>query len=86
MPASWQAARDVHLVANALDLGGAPASRLKLLRKQDGLRALIVARHWQLRIKGPPSPQRVRSALALKALERVIDGRQSCLCPKIVGQ
>jgi hypothetical protein len=70
LPASWDVARDTHLVAKALGLAAAPASRLKLLRKPDGLRALIVAHHWQLRIKGAPSAPRLRSALAVKALER----------------
>ena len=70
LPAGWNATRDTYLVAKALDLASAPASRLKLLRKPDGLRALIVAHHWQLRIKGPPSPPRVRLALAVKALEQ----------------
>jgi hypothetical protein len=70
LPASWDVARDTHLVAKALDLAAAPASRLKLLRKADGLRVLIVAHHWQLRIKGPPSTPKLRSALAVKALER----------------
>jgi hypothetical protein len=70
LPATWDITRDTHLVAKALDLASAPASRLKLLRKPDGLRALIVAHHWQLRIKGPPSAPRLRSALAVKALGR----------------
>ncbi len=70
LPANWATARDIHLVARALDLDQGPASRLKLLRKPEGLRALIVAHHWQLRIKGQPSPQRLRAALAAKALGR----------------
>lgn len=70
LPASWETARDVYLVAKALDLQAAPASRLRLLRKQDGLRALIVAQHFKLSIRGVPSAPRLRSALAAKALER----------------
>ena len=77
LPASWEAARDIQLVAKALDLAAAPASRLKLLRKPDGLRALIVTRHWQLRIKGIPTAQRLRSALAQKALERAFGNQGS---------
>jgi hypothetical protein len=70
LPKTWATARDLHLVANALGLSSEPESRLRLLRKPDGLRALIVMSRWQLRIKGQPSAPRVRSALAAKALER----------------
>ena len=70
LPANLGTARDTHLVAKALDLTSGPAARLKLLRKADGLRSLIVAQHWQLRIKGQPSAQRLRAALAVKALGR----------------
>jgi len=69
-PSDWETARDRHLIAKALDLNSAPASRLKLLGKPDGLRWLIVARHWQLDVKGSPSASRLRSALAVKALEQ----------------
>lgn len=70
LPKTWATARDLHLVANALGLSSEPDSRLRLLRKPDGLRALIVVSHWQLGIKGQPSVSRIRSALAAKALER----------------
>jgi hypothetical protein len=70
LPKSWAIARDVNLVAGALGLADAPASWLRLLRKADGLRALIVISHWQLNIKGQPSTPRIRSALAARALER----------------
>jgi hypothetical protein len=70
LPRNWQTARDVHLVANALGLSSAPEARLRLLRKPDGLRGLIVVNQWQLKIKGQPSAPRIRSALAAKALER----------------
>jgi len=70
LPRTWASARDLYLVGNALGLSAAPESRLRLLRKPDGLRASIVIAHWQLKIKGQPSAPRVRSALAAKALER----------------
>lgn len=89
LASSWKVTRDTHLIAAALDLASAPASRLKLLRKPDGLRALIVAHHWRIRIKGPPSPPRLRSALAVKALEQAFGnqggtgiGDKSSLPPK----
>ena len=50
-PASWEAARDGALVAKALGLEAASASRLKLIAKVDGLRAMIVVKHWGLKIK-----------------------------------
>ena len=79
LPSSWEVARDTHLVAKALDLASAPSSRIKLLRKQDGLRASIVARHWQLRMKAVPTAQRLRSALAKKALEQAFGNQGSAV-------
>lgn len=70
LPPNWVAARDVALPAKALGLEAGPQSRLKLLAKSDGLKALIVIHHWNLKIKGSPTPSRLRSALAVKALER----------------
>jgi len=70
LPRTWKIARDINLVANALGLTSEPEARLRLLRKPDGLRALVVVSHWHLKIKGQPSAPRVRSALAAKALER----------------
>jgi len=69
-PKDWTAARDIHLVANALELSAAPVSRLRLLGKADGLRALVVITYWRLDIKGIPSAARIRSALAARALDR----------------
>ena len=66
----WPAVRDGLLVARALGLAGAPAARLKALARADGLSALIVENHWKLKLKGRPSASRMRSALALVALER----------------
>ncbi|MGE0769650.1 MAG: hypothetical protein AB7L90_24685 [Hyphomicrobiaceae bacterium] len=70
LPRTWATARDLHLVGNALGLSPAPDSKLRALRKPDGLRAMIVVSHWRLKLKGQPSAPRVRSALAATALER----------------
>jgi hypothetical protein len=70
MPGSWAEARDRALVARALDLHKEPASRLKGLTKLDGLRGLIVLSVFGLKVRGAPSPSRLRSALAVIALER----------------
>ena len=66
----WPVVRDGLLVARALGLAGAPAARLKALAKVDGLSAQIVESHWKLKLKGRPSASRIRSSLALVALER----------------
>ena len=69
-PANWAKARDVHLVARALGAEDLPAGQLKTLARLDGLAGTIVARVFALKLKGHPSPQRLRAALALVALER----------------
>lgn len=66
----WASVRDGALVAAAVGLAGAPAKRQKGIDKIDGLRTAIVVDVWGLKIKGVPSASRVRSALALVALER----------------
>ncbi len=66
----WAAIREIALMAKALDIGAGSPSRLKLVGKADGLKALIIIQNWGLKIKGSPSASRLRSALAVKALER----------------
>jgi hypothetical protein len=70
IPKDWRTARDIHLIASALELSAAPVSKQRLLGKADGLRALVVISHWRLEIKGAPSAARIRSALAARALDR----------------
>jgi len=53
-----------------LGLDGETVSRLKRLAKPDGLRAAILQRAYGLKIRGVPSPARLRQALAVVALER----------------
>ncbi len=67
---AWPDVRDGALVARALGLEKEPASRLKGLAKLDGLRCLIVLGVHALKLRGPLSPSRLRSALAVIALER----------------
>jgi len=66
----WEALRDGPLLAKALGLQREPARRIAALARPDGLRAAIVQRAFGLRIKGAPTPSRLRSALAAVALER----------------
>lgn len=71
----WPVVRDGPLVAAALGLQHEPASRLKALRKLDGLRSLIVLSHYKLKIRGQPTASRLRAALAVLALERAFGGQ-----------
>jgi hypothetical protein len=66
----WDEAHEVLLVAKALGLEREPAKRLKPLATPDGLRAAIVQAAFGLKIRGAPSPSRLRAALAAIALER----------------
>jgi hypothetical protein len=67
---AWPDVRDGALIARALGLEKEPASRLKGLAKLDGLRCLIVLGTYGLKFRGPVSASRLRSALAVIALER----------------
>ena len=69
-PKSWNEARDVRLIAKALGLENEPTAKLKRLARPDGLRAAIVVKAFKLKIRGTPSPVRLRSALAKIALAR----------------
>lgn len=70
LPRGWSEIRDIRLIARALGLDGETVSRLKRLAKPDGLRAAILQRAYGLKIRGVPSPARLRQALAVVALER----------------
>ena len=69
-PRVWSELRDIRLVALALGLQREPAKRLKALATVDGLRGAIVERAYNLKIKGVPTPARLREALAALALKR----------------
>jgi hypothetical protein len=70
MPRVWSELRDIRLVALALGLHREPAKRLKALATLDGLRGAIVESAFNLKIKGVPTPTRIREALAATALAR----------------
>ena len=70
LPRSWPEVRDVRLIAKMMGLEREAPKRLKALATPDGLRAAIVQRAYKLKIKGVPTPSRLRSALAAMALER----------------
>lgn len=72
LPTAWADIRDMRLVASALGFEGESTSRLKALTRPDGLRAAILKKAFRLSVKGLPSPARLRSALAVVALERAL--------------
>jgi hypothetical protein len=89
LPRTWAEMRDSRLVARALGLHAQPGTKIKALAKPDGLRAAILQRHFGLRIKGAPSPAKLRQALAVVALERAFGnslkgslGSRTGLAPK----
>lgn len=70
LPKTWNEARATRIVAKALAMDGQPARRLKILLKADGLRAAIVQHAFKLKVRGVPTPARIRSQLAKLALSR----------------
>lgn len=66
----WAAVREGGLLLRAIGLEAAAAKRQKAIAKIDGLRLALVVQAWGLKLKGSPTPARVRTALALVALER----------------
>lgn len=71
----WPRMRDVWLVARALDLCGETASRLKRLAKPEGLRTAIVQKAYALPVRPEASPSKLRSQLAVIALERAFGNK-----------
>ncbi len=67
---AWSDVRDVRLLGAALGMVGQPANRYKALASPDGIRALVLVQAFDLKLKPPLSPSRVRVALAMAALER----------------
>jgi hypothetical protein len=74
LPTEWSDIRNIRLVAGALGLEVAAGIPLKALTRPDGLRSAILQKAYGLNIKRAPSRARVRSALALVALERAFGG------------
>lgn len=67
----WPAMRDGPLVEVALGLQTAAPARRKAAARLEGLRGLIVETTWNIENSGRPSATRIRSKLALTALQRV---------------
>ncbi len=70
LPADWGHVRNVRLVAMALGLGPLSAQRARALNRPDGLRAAVLQQAFDLPRKAIASPARLRSQLAVVALQR----------------
>ncbi len=70
LPADWGHVRNVRLVAVALGLGSLSAQRARALNRPDGLRAALLQQAFDLPRKAIASPARLRSQLAVVALQR----------------
>ncbi len=73
--ATWADLRDGRLIAKALGLEPPGATRLKHLKRPEGLRALVVQQAFGLPLKGNQSPSSLRAALAVLALERAFGNK-----------
>lgn len=67
---AWSDQRDVWLIAKALGVDAGKPSMRKALGRPEGLQALIVQKAYGLAMRSALSPSKLRSALALVALER----------------
>lgn len=74
-PKTWADLLGVRLMAKALGLDGEAVSKTKLLAKPDGLRSAILQKAFGIKVKGVPTASRVRSALAVVALERAFGNK-----------
>jgi len=64
MPKSWEEAVSRHLLPRAFGHATEGPVRAGMFDAAEGLRALILCRAYRLRFDGPPSPARLRTALA----------------------
>jgi hypothetical protein len=71
----WHPVRNGPLLVKALGLQEATPARRKALMRLDGLRCLIVETAWGLESQGRPSASRIRSQLAVLALERAFGNK-----------
>ncbi len=75
VPADWATVRDHALIAKSLGLERETASRLKMMGRPEGLRALILQKAFRLSFRKNPSPAKLRAQLALVALERAFGNK-----------
>ncbi len=72
---TWTEVRDLWLVAVALGLAGESAPRIKGLLRADGLQAAILRKAYGLPFRECVTPARLRTALAVVALERAFGNK-----------
>lgn len=70
LPKGWGEMRDIRLTAKALGIEKDAPARLKGLAKPDTLRAEVLGQAFGFRLRGAASAAKLRSELALVALER----------------
>ncbi len=70
LPRTWTEAKAGRLIAKALGIEASPARRTNALAKADGLRAAIVQQAFQIKMRGLPTPARLRAQLAKLAVSR----------------
>lgn len=85
LPKTWSEARDIRLIAKALGIENDTPARLKALAKPDGLRARVVIKAFNLKIKGVPTPIRLRTALTQVALARAFGDKMKPEAPSKSG-
>ena len=75
LPKTWTELRDIRLVGKALGLERDAPARLKGLTDPDILRAEVLIQFYGLALKGNSSSIKLRTALAVTALERAFGNR-----------
>jgi hypothetical protein len=75
LPRDWAAICDTRLIVRTLGLQREPVKRQHALATPEGLRMAIVQRAYNLKIKGVPTPSRLRAALANVALQRAFGNK-----------
>lgn len=70
LPRTWTEAKAGRLIAKALGLEQQPPRRVKALMKAEGLRSAVVQQAFKLKMRGVPTPARLRVELAKLALSR----------------
>ncbi|HKZ97760.1 MAG TPA: hypothetical protein VJ045_12365 [Hyphomicrobiaceae bacterium] len=74
-PRPWAELRDIALVAKGLGVEGESSSRVKVLSRLEGLRALIVQKAYGLPLRKNQPPAKLRAQLAVVALERAFGNK-----------
>lgn len=85
LPRTWSELKDIRLVAKSLGLEKSSAVRIKGLARPDVLRAEILVEAYGLALKGNASTTKLRTALALTALDRAFGNQIRGELPSSAG-